>query len=308
MSVIMVHGGVDNRPAPQVCEVMRAAALAGYRALEAGLLGAAEEAVKILERSPLFNAGYGSVLNRDGHVEMDASIMDGTTGKFGAVAAIRSVSHPVSVARLVLEDTPHVLLAGQGATEFAHTRGFPPAYSRSPRMVEAWQRARNRAEQDLALESSPFTGLPPDSAKPCDTVGCVVFHAGRLAAASSTGGSFMKIPGRVGDTPIPGAGIFASLSCAAACTGLGEAFIETLTAKHVDSLVKQGLHPQEAAEKAMARLVEKRGEAVGGIIVADARGRFGAAHNSRSFPVSLLVDGSLDESFMPRYKECGHTC
>ena len=299
MSIVMVHGGVDTSSALQFREVLHTAALAGHRALEAGLLGAAEEAVKILEGSPLFNAGYGSVLNRDGDVEMDASIMDGTTGNFGAVAAIRSVSNPVSVARLVLENTPHVLLAGQGATEFAHTRGFPPVDSRSPRMLEAWQRARDRAKQGLLQEANPFTGLPPDS-KPCDTVGCVVFNAGRLAAASSTGGSFMKIPGRVGDTPIPGAGIYASSSCAAACTGLGEAFIETLTAKYVDSLVKQGLHPQEAAERALARLAEKRAKAVGGIIIVDSQGRYGAAHNSRSFPVALLVNGILSGNFTPR--------
>lgn len=300
MSIVIVHGGVETSSSLQFREVLRAAALAGHGALEAGLLDAAEEAVKILEESPLFNAGYGSVLNRDGDVEMDASIMDGTTGKFGAVAAIRSVSHPVSVARLVLEETPHVLLAGQGATDFALTKGFLPVDSRSPGMVETWQRARDRAKQGLSQETSPFTGLPPDSAKPCDTVGCVVFHAGRLAAASSTGGSFMKIPGRVGDTPIPGAGIFASPNCATACTGLGEAFIETLTANYVDSLVKKGLHPQEAAEKAMARLGERRAGAVGGIIVADHQGRFGAAHNSRSFPVALLVKGGLSESFIPR--------
>ncbi|MCL5058430.1 MAG: isoaspartyl peptidase/L-asparaginase family protein [Actinobacteria bacterium] len=300
MNIIMVHGGADTSSAPQFCEVLREASLAGHRALVAGLLDAAEEAVKILEGSPLFNAGYGSVLNRDGEVEMDASIMEGTTGKFGAVAAIRSVSHPVSVARLVLEETPHVLLAGRGATEFARTRGFPPVDSRSSRMVEAWQRARDRAKQGLSPETSLFTGLPPDSSSPCDTVGCVVFHAGRVAAASSTGGSFMKAPGRVGDTPIPGAGIYASSSCAAACTGLGEAFIETLTAKYVDSLVELGIHPQEAAEKAIIRLAEKRGGAVGGIIVVDSRGRFGAAHNSRSFPVALVADGKLDESFIPR--------
>lgn len=299
MGLVMVHGGVEAGVAPPYIKVLQEAVLAGFGSLAAGPLDAVEEAVKILENSPLFNAGYGSVLNLDGHVEMDASIMDGDTGRFGAVAAVRDVSNPVSVARRVLEDTPHVLLAGDGAIKFARSMGFPPANCVTPEMLEAWRKAAPLTARGETAGVSQFTGLPAESGQACDTVGCVVFHRGRLAAASSTGGSFLKLPGRVGDTPVIGGGIFASRRCAVVCTGLGEAFIETLTARHVDSLMDHGLHPQEAAEKAIARLTESRG-APGGILVADSQGRWGAAYNTRTFPVALVVDGRLVEDFAPR--------
>lgn len=297
MSVIMVHGGVDAGTSPPYLEVLRKSALAGLGALGSGNLDAAEEAVKILEDSPLFNAGYGSVLNRDGRVEMDASIIDGDTGRFGAVAAIRDVANPVSVARRVLEETPHAILAGEGAFEFALSRGFARANCVSPEMLEAWRRAAGPVPPEIA-GISLFTGLPLEGGLPGDTVGCVVFHQGRLAAASSTGGSFMKLPGRVGDTPVIGGGIFASRRCAVVCTGLGEAFIETLTARYVDSLVSGGLHPQEAVERALHRLRSKR-EATGGILVADSLGRWGAAHNARSFPVAVAAGGLPVDGFAP---------
>ncbi len=299
MSIVMVHGGVETSSAPYYIDAIREAALAGFKGLEAGHLDAAEIAVKVLEDSPLFNAGYGSVLNREGYVEMDASVADGVTGRFGAVAAVRDVANPVSVARRVLEKTPHVLLAGSGATEFARSQGFPPADCVSQEMLEAWRRAASSPAGGNLSGISFFTGLPKDRLQPCDTVGCVISHRGRLAAASSTGGSFMKLPGRVGDTPLPGGGIFASDRCAVVCTGLGEAFIETMTAKYVDSLLAHGLHPQTAAEKALGRLMAKKGRAVGGILVTDSRNRWGAAHNAGSFPAVLLLDGKPAEDFRP---------
>jgi len=299
MSIIMVHGGADAKTAPPYMEAVRRAALAGFAALEAGLISAAEEAVKVLEDCPLFNAGLGSVLNLEGRVEMDASLMDGLSGRFGAVAAIRDVDHPVSVARRVLEDTPHVLLAGEGATSFARSMGFLPVNCTTPEMLAAWQRARDQRFGGTQSKVSPFTGLPRADCPACDTVGCVVSSRGATAAASSTGGSFLKLPGRVGDTPIIGGGIFASRRGAVVCTGLGEAFIETLTAGYVDSLLEQGLHPQQAAEKAIARVWGEKG-AVGGILVADSLGRWGAAHNTRSFPVALMVDGTMSEDFIPQ--------
>lgn len=299
MSIIMVHGGVETSDAPQYVKVVQEAALAGFRGLNKSCLDAAEEAVKVLEASPLFNAGYGSVLNLDGLVEMDASIMDGATGRFGAVAAIRDVAHPVSVARRVLEDTPHVLLAGDGAIKFARSRGFPQVDCVTPEMFKSWQKAVELKSGGSMPEVSPFTGMPVEHRQPCDTVGCVVIQQGLAAAASSTGGSFLKLPGRVGDTPMIGGGILATGRCAVVCTGLGEAFMETLTAQYVDSLLARGIHPQEAAETALARLHEKKG-AAGGLLVVDNRERYGAACNTRTFPVALLVDGKLVENFSPR--------
>ncbi|MHB8157417.1 MAG: isoaspartyl peptidase/L-asparaginase family protein [Desulfocucumaceae bacterium] len=295
MGVIIVHGGVETSSAPAYIKILRQAALAGHSALGYGLLEAVVEAVKVLEDSPLFNAGYGSVPNFDGEVEMDAAVMDGHTGKFGAVAAITSVAHPVSVAHLVLEETPHVLLAGAGATHFARSRGFPPFDSLIPQMLEAWRRAKGNTP-----EASLFTGLPTENKPPaCDTVGCVASLGGRMAAASSTGGSFLKLPGRVGDTPVPGGGIYASQRCSVVCTGLGEAFIETLTAKFIDSLLAHGMEPQEAAERAICRLAE-RGKSPGGVVVVDSLNRWGAAHNTGSFPVALVVEGKLIEDYIPK--------
>lgn len=299
MSIIIVHGGIETGTEAPFLEVLREAALSGYRSLTRGHLDAAEEAVKILEKCPLFNAGYGSVLNLEGEVEMDASIMDGYSGRFGAVAAIDNVAHPVTIARLVLEETSHVLLAGRGATSFARVKGFPMVNCIAPTMLKAWQKARDAMSKGAGSGASPFTGLPAQAIDACDTVGCVVSHRGMLAAASSTGGSFLKMPGRVGDTPLPGCGIFASRRCAVVCTGLGEAFAETLTAKYVESLVADGLHPQEAAEKAISRLTLKR-RAAGGMVVVDNQNRYGAAYNSTTFPVALVHDGKIEDNFTPK--------
>lgn len=293
----MVHGGVETSSTAPYMKVLHEAALAGYKALGAGHLDAAEEAVKILEDNPLFNAGYGSVLNLNGEVEMDASIMDGSTGRFGAVAAISDVAHPVSVARQVMEQTSHVLLVGRGATQFARSRGFATVNCVAPEMLEAWQKAVESMKKGSTPEVSPFTGLPRETGKACDTVGCVVSHRGLIAAASSTGGSFLKLPGRVGDTPVIGGGIFASPGCAVVCTGLGEAFIETLTAKYVDSLIAQGLHPREAALKALKKLSGEKNGARGGILVVDSQNRYGAVHNTCSFPVALVINGVMVNDF-----------
>lgn len=289
MNIVMVHGGVESNTASPYMKVLQEAALRGTEALQSSPLDAAEEAVKVLEDSPLFNAGYGSVLNLDGQAEMDASIVDGATSRFGAVAALRDIKNPVSVARRVLEETSHVLLAGEGAFKFAIAQGFQQYNCVTPDMEKAWQKAVHSRKSGDFDEASLFTGMPLPT-KSCDTVGCVINHQGRTVAASSTGGSFLKLPGRVGDTPIIGGGIYASIRCAVVCTGLGEAFAETLTAKHVDTLLEQGLHPQEAASQAMVRLTQEK-SAVGGLLVVDSLGRWGAAHNALSFPVVLMVDG-----------------
>ncbi|GBF35018.1 isoaspartyl aminopeptidase [Desulfocucumis palustris] len=299
MNLIIVHGGVETGTGPPYLEALGKAALAGYKALSKSLLDAAEETIKILEDDPLFNAGYGSVLNYDGEVEMDAAVMDGRTSGFGAVAAITGVAHPISVARLVLEKTSHVLLAGPGATKFARSQGFPEVNCVYPEMLAAWKRAREKIALSGSSRACPYTGLDDPGERACDTVGCVIFDRGMLAAASSTGGSFLKMPGRVGDTPVPGGGIFASGNCAVVCTGLGEAFIETLTAKYVDSLVRDGIHPREAAERAMKRLHRLKKGAVGGLVAVDSKMRYGAAYNCRRFPVAVFENGVVAGDYKP---------
>ncbi|MFZ5595461.1 MAG: isoaspartyl peptidase/L-asparaginase family protein [Bacillota bacterium] len=299
MSIIIVHGGVEAGTTPGHIMELERAALTGAKLLSRGLLDAAEGAVRILEDSPLFNAGYGSVLNLDGEVEMDASVMDGATGKIGAVAAVKDVAHPVSAARMLLEDGRHAILAGDGAASFAFSRGIQRRNCISPEMLAAWQRAVGPEGQTTIQNTSLFTALPFEGAPFSETVGCVVSAKGFTAAASSTGGSFLKLPGRIGDTPIPGAGIFASQRCAVVCSGLGEAFIETLAAAFAGSMVAAGMHPREAAEKTIARLTSEKG-AAGGIVVVDSLNRFGAAHNTRSFPVRVVLDGRILQDFVPQ--------
>ncbi len=295
-NIIMVHGGVEAPQSNAHINVLRKSAQNCYDSLNRGILEAAEEAIKVLEDDPKFNAGYGSALNLNGKVEMDASIMDGKTGKFGAVAVLSGISNPIAVARKVLENTPHSILAGKGAFEFALKNGYKEKNCISPEMQRAWEKKISFMKNGKKSDVNLFTGRDSNDAQ--DTVGCVICHLGNTAAASSTGGYLMKLPGRIGDTPIPGAGIIATDNCAVVCTGLGEAFIETLTASFLNSLISQGYHPQEASEKALTRLVNKRAS-VGGIIVIDHNMQYGACFNGRSFPVALMVNGSLIESFRP---------
>ncbi|BAF59868.1 asparaginase [Pelotomaculum thermopropionicum SI] len=255
---------------------------------------ALESALNVLEDSPYFNCGYGSVLNLNGEVEMDASIADGKTGRFSAVAAIRFIRNPVSVARAVMEKTGAVILAGDGALEFARKHGFRESNCISAEQLSTWQKARENLARGKKPDLNLFTGLEHHA----DTVGCVVWDGNGLAAASSTGGCSLKMPGRVGDTPCLGGGIFASRTSAVVCTGMGEAFIETLTAKYVDEKIESGLHPQQAAELALKRLHSLKG-AQGGILALDARGRFGSAFNAAQFPVIIMVNGKTLEDYEP---------
>lgn len=289
MSVILVHGSVETSTAPPYIEGLEQAARKGFERLQTtgSRLDAAEAIMAELEDNPLFNAGLGSVLNRDGYVETDGAIMDGATGKFAAVAAMRGIRHAVSVARKVMECTPHVVLAGEGAALFAKEQGFAEEDCITDEQYRSWKTAKEWLAEGKEPAFSAFTGLRKES----DTVGCVLLDdAGRLAAASSTGGSFLKLPGRVGDTPFIGGGIFASPECAVVCTGRGEAFIQTLTAKFVQDCIAAGQTPMEAARQAIARMTQLTGE-YGGLIVVDRHGRAAAVHNCSSFPVVLMNNG-----------------
>ena len=289
MSVILVHGSVETSTAPPYIAGLEQAARKGFEQLLAtgNRLDAVEAMMVELENNPLFNAGLGSVLNRDGYVQTDGAIMDGVTGKFAAVAAMKNIRHAVSVARKVMECTPHVVLAGEGATLFAKEQGFAEEDCITEEQYRSWQTAMALLAEGKELNFSAFTGLKKET----DTVGCVLLDdEGHLAAASSTGGSFLKLPGRVGDTPFIGGGIFASSDCAVVCTGRGEAFIQTLTAKFVQDSIAGGQSPMEAARLAIERMTRLTGE-YGGLIVIDKHGQAAAAHNCSSFPVVLMING-----------------
>jgi beta-aspartyl-peptidase (threonine type) len=274
---IVVHGGCgrwDRRDRSLALNGVRAAARAGRAILAAGgsALDAVCAAVVVLEDDPLFNAGTGCVLNRDGAAELDAAVMTGESLRCGGVAAITRVRNPVLVARKVMEATPHVLLAGAGATAFAREHGFADY---DPVTGESLRRFRLRA-----AVASP------------GTVGAVALDVeGHLAAATSTGGVSLKLPGRVGDTPIPGAGNYASAHAAASATGTGELMMRTLATKSACDRVAAGHSAQRAASAAIRALPAQTGES-GGMIVLDARRRVGVAMRGGVMPHAWCVEGA----------------
>jgi beta-aspartyl-peptidase (threonine type) len=239
--VLLVHGGAGNPRAgrvddePAVHEALGAALLAGYELLAGGspALEAAEAAVQSLEDCALFNAGRGSVLTADGRVEMDAAVMDGITQQAGACAGVTGVRHPVSLARAIMEKTPHVLLVGEGAERYAADAGLD--FEDPEWFVTERERARH---------SDGGHG----------TVGAVALDSnGDLAAATSTGGVRGQLPGRVGDTPVIGAGTWADARVAVSCTGTGEQFIRAAAAHEISAHVRHAGAPLGDAARAVVK-------------------------------------------------------
>ncbi len=228
---IIVHGGAWDIPRELHADHeagCRAAAEAGWAILAAGgsALDAVETAVRVMEDHPVFDAGRGSHLNRDGIVELDAGMMDGRTLRAGAVASVKRIANPITLARRVLHDSEHVFLTGDGAEQFAVEVGHPlcdPGELVVAREQGVWE-AKRAAAAPLAADFG---------AGAADTVGAVAIDAaGDLAVGNSTGGTSFKHPGRVGDTPIIGCGLYAdNLMGAAACTGWGEQIMKTVLAK-----------------------------------------------------------------------------
>jgi len=268
---IVVHGGAGGSISdPDRAERMRAGAAtaveAGHAVLAAGgaALDAVEAAVVVLEDDAEFNAGRGAALTEYGRVELDASIMEGTTRAAGAVAAVRGVRNPVRAARAVLADGRHVLLVGPAAIEFAATAGL--AFESETWFVTERER--------LAL------GAEGDAAGAHGTVGAVALdRSGGLAAATSTGGVSGQRLGRVGDSPLIGAGTWADENVAVSCTGHGEAIIRTALAHEVHALlIHTGLGLRDACAQAIESLARVGGE--GGLIAVRADGEVAARFNS----------------------------
>ncbi len=282
---LVIHGGAGAyrglTPAQEeaITDALRAVLQQGCRLLKKGTsaLTVVETCVALLEDDPLFNAGRGAAPTAGGRIELDAAIMDGRTLKAGAVAAVPRVKNPVALARLVMEKTPHVMLAGQGALAFARAQG-------------------------VTLKDKNYFLSLPKVAPPRDkhgTVGAVARDVrGHLAAATSTGGTAGQRDGRVGDSPIIGAGVWADdATCAVSCTGRGEDFIRTALAKHTADLVTfRRLGAQRAAYEAMAYLQEKvKGD--GGLIVVDAAGCVGRARCSRGMATAWVdAEGTFQVS------------
>ncbi|HWQ15939.1 MAG TPA: isoaspartyl peptidase/L-asparaginase [Roseiflexaceae bacterium] len=324
---LIVHGGAWDIPDDEVAPHQQgclAALRAGWQALEGGgaALDAVEAAVRALEDHPIFDAGVGSVLNRDGVAELDAAIQDGATLRSGAVAAVRRVRNPITLARRVLESEV-VLLVAEGAERFAAARGVPlcdPAELVVERERARWEALLRResyrtehgfqrppgavagtrglvsggTDRELRAESRELrTGSEPQrSSGPWDTVGCVALDAhGNLAAGTSTGGTSLKLPGRVGDSPLIGAGLYAdNFTAGASSTGWGESIIKVLLAKTATDLVGAGHHPAEAARRAIEVLAQRVG-GLGGLILLDGAGRAGFAFNTPRMAYAYRVQG-----------------
>jgi beta-aspartyl-peptidase (threonine type) len=272
---------------------LEAALQAGWAVLESGgsSLDAVEAAVVSLEDFPLFNAGRGSVFTHEGKNEMDAAIMDGSTLKAGAVAFVRNVKNPIKLARLVMERTEHILLAADGANQFAAEMNVEHSPDEYFFTEHRWQQlqeadAAGRVQLDHAQNSHDAASstdgvvLPEPVSKPFGTVGAVACDSqGRLAAATSTGGMTNKKFGRVGDTPIIGAGNYADDRAAVSCTGHGEYFILGVTAYDVAARMKyKNLSLKDAASETIAHLTDIGGE--GGLIAVDTEGNVVLPFNS----------------------------
>jgi beta-aspartyl-peptidase (threonine type) len=310
---LIVHGGAWDIPDGEVQEHQdgcRRALDAGWRVLEAGgtALDAVEAAVRVLEDAPIFDAGVGSVLNRDGDVELDAAVMDGETLRSGGVAAVRRVRNPITLARRVLES--HViLLVAQGAERFAEQVGIPlcdPAELIVERERKRW---RDLLEQEDFRTQDAFGARkedqPPDNADahpltrspahplthPGDTVGAVALdRRGHLAAGTSTGGTSNKLPGRVGDSPLIGCGLYADdQTGGCSSTGWGESIIKVLLAKTATDLIGAGHDPMTAARLAIDTLARRVG-GFGGCILLDGLGQPGFAFNTPRMAYAYRTD------------------
>jgi L-asparaginase / beta-aspartyl-peptidase len=280
-------------------EVLRKASADGYALLRKGgtAADAVESAIKVLEDSEIFNAGSGSCVTIEGNVEPDASIMKGDLS-CGSVANASVVRNPISLARAVMEKSDHVLIAGPDAlTKFATAIGFGELVALRPtkqrlEQYEVYLRNMRRGELKEWPKNSEIMGQYQEAPPGTDfagTVGAVAIDSqGDVCAGVSTGGRFMKLPGRIGDSAIPGAGLYADHnSGAVSATGAGEEIIKVCLCKTVSDLMRSGIDAQSACDSAINLLTNARGVGTAGVIAIDVKGRFGISRNTEMMPVSL---------------------
>ena len=303
--IVIVHGGagrwnVDEETKMRVLEVLKNAARSGLEAILRGgnAVEAVVSSVKVLENSGLFNAGIGSVLNLFGEVEMDAGIMDGKTLRAGGVAAVTRPKHPIELARIVMEKTDHVLLVGRGADRLADLFGLEPRPPIPQRVLERYRELVKNLDsvrywkklKDLLRIVAPMVS---------DTVGAVALDMdGNVAAAASTGGVWLKLPGRVGDSPIPGAGFYAdNRGGGASATGLGETIVMTSLTRFAVELMIRGKSAEEACIEAITELTRRFGTDTAGIIAIDVRGEIASVHNTEYMPFAYACKNRVEAAF-----------
>jgi beta-aspartyl-peptidase (threonine type) len=288
--VIIVNGGAGStKYADRRRKGVKQAVEAGYALLENGTaLDAVEKAVIVMEDYPVFNAGTGSTLSLDGKIEMDACVMC-SDQSMGAVAAIKDVKNPIAVARKVMEETDHILLAGEGATQFARKMGFPYYDPLTPARKKLWEESVRQLRHS---KSHHYFNKLGNFLESTDTVGAVAIDKeGKIACACSTGGITLHLQGRVGDTPLLGAGNYANEFGGASATGHGECIAKLLLSKTAVDLMKK-YTAQTALSKAL-EATEKFGCRFG-IIAIDKKGDVGAAYNTEWMPYAYIgKDGRL---------------
>ncbi|HEX8617710.1 MAG TPA: isoaspartyl peptidase/L-asparaginase [Thermoanaerobaculia bacterium] len=288
--MLVIHGGAGTITRQsmsadvekQYRDALELALRAGHAVLDKGgsSLDAIEASIRVLEDSPLFNAGKGAVFTHEGRNELDASIMDGRTKAAGSVAGVTIIRNPITAARAVMEKSEHVMMVGRGAELFATKMGLEivdPSYFWTERRWKALQNELTKEKPQAVLDFAPL-----DEAKKFGTVGAVALDVhGNLAAGTSTGGMTNKQFGRVGDAPIIGAGTYAdNESCAVSATGHGEFFIRWTVAYDIAALMKyRGLTVQQAGDEVIhKKLAPVKGE--GGVIILDRKGNFATSFNS----------------------------
>ncbi len=271
--IILIHGGAwdipDSLVEPHLTGVKNAA-IQGMSVLTQSALDAVEAAVSLMEDDPTFDAGTGSFLNKDGEVELDAIIIEGTSMRVGAVGAVKQIRNPIRLARTVMEQCDTIFLVGEGAEQFAAEQKMILCDNADLIIERERKRWKTLSREKKSAEEFFRHG----------TVGAVALDvAGRLVAGTSTGGTPFKQPGRVGDSPILGAGTYATKECAVSCTGWGEAIMKAAMAKTVADLIERGDSAQTSAEKAVD-LLKERFSGYGGVIAVTRDGDYGIAYNT----------------------------
>ncbi|MCK9409653.1 MAG: isoaspartyl peptidase/L-asparaginase [Bacteriovoracaceae bacterium] len=282
MISFIVHGGAWNIPNDMIDAHrvgVTSALRIGWKILEGGgsAIDAVEQAIRTMEENPTFDAGRGSFVNAMGEIELDASIMNGTTLRCGAVASVQNIRNPITVARTIMEKSENVLLTGLGAVRFAKENGIPTCKNDDLIVGRELQRWKQLQVQKRFSAKDAFKGTVPS-----DTVGAVALDAnGMIAAGTSTGGTPNKYPGRVGDSPLIGCGTYADSGIGGvSCTGYGEAIIKVVLAKTViDYMEMTGADCATAATYGINRLKSKV-DGLGGVIVLDTQGRPSVAFNT----------------------------
>jgi beta-aspartyl-peptidase (threonine type) len=292
---LIIHGGAWDIPEAEIDGHLNGVKIAteiGWAILKNGgaALDAVEAAIQSLEDDPAFDAGRGAWLNSAGEIELDAIIMNGADLNSGAVAAVQHIRNPISLARLVMERSPHSLIVAKGASDFAQAQGIKlvdESELLTGQELERWRAIK--ARPGFSAQAA-FAGDP----RPHGTVGAVALDAqGHIACGTSTGGTPNKLEGRVGDSPLIGCGAYADdLSAGASATGWGESIMKVVLCKSACDFVAHGLDAQSAAEKAI-EVLDHRAAGSGGVIVIDRSGHIGCAYNTPMMARAWVEDNQV---------------